>query len=184
MPPSSRYAHPSPLLYRVQQVAVLALLAALLVAAALQLLLALLLSSILFALMSVGLVLLAAPVLMLRVVSPPVDVEADGLRLRPLFGRERVIAWGDILRVRDYTLLPQPDQERERRALQGRKNYRPAQGKMLVVRGLPPVYRIAGFFAGERAQPIIALTTRTHTDYERLVQQVLARVPPAARTTE
>lgn len=87
------------------------------------------------------------------------------------------------LAVKDYTLLPAPDQEFERRALQGRKKYRPAQGKMLIVRGLPPQYRIAGFFAGENAQPLIALTSRTHTDYDRLIQRMLDSVEQGAAGT-
>jgi hypothetical protein len=75
--------------------------------------------------------------------------------------------------VKVYPLLPSADAETTRRLTVGRIKYRPAAGIMLVIPGLPPQYRIAGFFAGERAAPIIALTNRAHADYERLVEAVL-----------
>jgi hypothetical protein len=34
------------------------------------------------------------------------------------------------------------------------------------------IYRVGGFFAGEQGRKIIALTNRTHTDYDRLSKQV------------
>ena len=45
---------------------------------------------------------------------------------------------------------------------------------MLVIRGLPVQYRVTGFFVGEGFKPVIALTSRTHTDYDRLIKKVLS----------
>ena len=37
---------------------------------------------------------------------------------------------------------------------------------------LPLPYRFTGLFAGEGFRGVIGLTNRTHTDYERLIEQV------------
>ncbi len=124
--------------------------------------------------------LLAAPVLMLTAVAPGVTVTAEGLRLHPVIWREQVVTWGQIKAVKDYPLLPTRDAEVNRRWMVGRGNYEPATGVMLVIPALPPQYRIAGFFAGERGQPIIALTNRAHTDYEALLAAVRAGVEQAS----
>jgi hypothetical protein len=51
---------------------------------------------------------------------------------------------------------------------------------MLVIPSLPAPYRIAGFLAGEGAKPVIALTTRTHSDYDALVEAIQIRTPDLA----
>ena len=74
--------------------------------------------------------------------------------------------------VKPYPLLPPADAEVTRKALAGRKKYRPAEGVMLVIPALPLPYRFGGFFPGEGFTPVIAVTTRTHTDYDDLVRQI------------
>jgi len=109
---------------------------------------------------------------MLLSVSPPITVDEEGLTLEPFWGKSQHIAWEHIAAMQIYPLLPQTDQEVERRLMQGRKKYRPAEGYMLVVPHLPLRYRMAGLFAGVGGQPIVAFTNRSHSDYETLLQRV------------
>lgn len=122
---------------------------------------------------------LSLPLLMRTAVSPTITVTEEGLALKPLIWRERVVAWDAITSVQVFPLLPSVDEEVTRRVAVGRLNYRPAGGLMLVIPGLPPQYRIAGFFAGVASQPIIALTNRAHAEYDTLVEAVLSHTNPA-----
>ncbi len=173
-------AHPAPSRYRLEQRLLMALLVAVLAGVAGQLVLALLLRSLLFGLGALTLLAFAPFILMTLSVAPPLTLTAEGILIRPHWWRERFIPWDDVLAAKLYPLLPRPDQETERRALQGRKRYRAAEGWMLIVRGLPWQYRMAGFFAGAGGQPIIAITNRTHTGYDALIRQVQARVGQSA----
>jgi hypothetical protein len=172
MAKTSLHTHPNPTVYKIQQYVAVTVLVVMLVAVPLQLFLALALNGILFGLTAITLALLAAPVMMLLTVSPPVTLDEDGLHLQPLLWGKRTVRWHDIKDIKPYTLLPTAANESERRALQGRTKYRPAEGNMLVIPALPFPYRAAGFFAGEGGQPIIALTNRTHTDYDQLMARV------------
>lgn len=169
-------AHPAPHRYRLEQRLLMALLIAVVAGAVGQLVLALLLRSLLFGLGALTLLAFAPFILMTLSVAPPLMLSAEGLLIRPHWWRARLIPWADVLAVQPYPLLPRPDQETERRALQGRKRYRSAEGWMLIVRGLPWQYRMAGFFAGAGGQPIIAITNRTHSGYDALMKQVQARI--------
>ena len=87
--------------------------------------------------------------------------------------------------IKDYPLLPPKDVEAARRALVGRQRYRAAEGKMLIIPSLPLPYRFTGLFAGEGFIGVIALTNRTHTDYDTLIKQVkkYTNAHPAAPVT-
>lgn len=122
---------------------------------------------------------LAAPVLMLTAYTPAVTVSEEAITLRPVIWRERVIPWAQVTAVKVYPLLPSQYEEVTRRVAVGRQNYRPADGVMLVIPGLPLQYHIVGFFAGERGKSAIALTNRAHTDYDTLLQAVLTYTDPA-----
>ncbi len=119
--------------------------------------------------------LLIVPALWLTAATPAVELRGEGLTLHPRIWRKREIAWGDIRAVKPYPLLPEAQGERTRKALVGRRKYVPAKGVMLIVPSLPWVYRCTGFFAGEGFTPVMALTNRTHTDYDRLIKGVRAR---------
>jgi hypothetical protein len=149
----------------------------LLISIPLQLFLVVSVGAVLFLFSAVCVLFLMLPLVMLLSVSPPIRLEQGGLRLYPLFGKAQFVKWEQIQTVREYPLLPKADQEIEWRLLQGRKKYRAAAGKMLIVTGLPWRYRVAGFFAGAQSQPIIALTNRTHTDYEQLLRTIEKHVP-------
>lgn len=115
---------------------------------------------------------LVAPVMMLTSATPAVSVAADGLTIQSRVWGERLVRWSDVRAVKDYPLLPPADVESGRRALVGRKRYRPAEGKLLVIPSLPLPYRFTGLFAGEGFTGVIGLTNRTHTDYDALIRQV------------
>jgi hypothetical protein len=169
------YQHRFPILYRLEQWGAM-LLAILIVFAAIGLmLLAFLIPAPLFGLMALLLPFLLAPVLMLTLVAPPVWFETEGLRIKPYFWPERFITWQEIEAVKLYTLLPSANQEVLRQVAVGRKQYRAAYGIMLIVPSLPAPYRIAGYFAGEKGAPIIAITNRSHNYSEGLIDRIFVR---------
>ena len=43
---------------------------------------------------------------------------------------------------------------------------------IVIIPSLPLPYRFTGLFAGEGFVGVIGLTNRTHSDYERLIEQV------------
>jgi hypothetical protein len=108
-----------------------------------------------------------------------VTVSNEGLTLHPVVWKDRFVRWDEIASIAVYPLLPAADTEVTRRYAVGKRRYRPAQGIMLVIPSLPPPYRIAGFFAGTGAKPIIALTNRAHVDYDHLLEIVLQMTDPA-----
>lgn len=119
--------------------------------------------------------LLIVPALWLTTATPAVELRAAGLTLHPRIWRQREIAWADIRAVKPYPLLPEQQGEQVRKAFVGRRKYVPAQGVMLIVPSLPWIYRCTGFLAGEGFTPVVALTNRTHTDYDRLIKGVRVR---------
>lgn len=169
---TSDHAHPRPAQYRLSQFIGAALMLALVVSVPLQFALAFVTGGLLFLLTAPLSLLLLLPLAMLTSATPPVSIDAAGLTLKPLLWPDRVIAWGEIRAVKPYPLLPPQESESVRRAMVGRKKYQTAEGVMLIVPGLPIQYRAAGFFAGEGLTPIIAVTNRTHTNYDRLVKQI------------
>ena len=122
---------------------------------------------------------LALPLLMLTTVTPTVTVTTDHLTIEPIIWKSRQIDWQDIQAVMIYPLLPSVDGEITRKYFVGREKYKSAQGIMLVIPSLPMQYRIAGFFAGVRGQPVIALTNRAHSNYETLYQSILIQTNKA-----
>lgn len=168
------HSHPNPFIDRLIQYGAAGVGVLMLLSVPLQLVLA----SVggLFALTAVVTLLLTLPVLMLTTATPAVTLSAEGLTIQPRVWRAQTVRWSDIHAVKDYPLLPPPGSESGRKAFVGRSKYRPAEGKMLVIPCLPAYYRVTGFFAGEGLTPVIALTNRTHTDYEALIAAVLRSV--------
>jgi len=121
--------------------------------------------------------LLLAPVLWMLVGTPPVTLGDEGLTLHEFTGKARRVPWDAVESVQMYPLLPTEQHEVLRRLLLGRKQYRPAEGIMLVVPALPWPYRIGGFFAGHGSRPIVALTSRTHQHYPELVRAIAQTIP-------
>lgn len=175
---STQYPHPQPVRYRQTQYLTAVLIGIIVIAAPLQLLLGVLIQgALLFFITAVLTFLLAMPLLMYTTATPPVTVDKHGITVQPALWREQNIPWADVQMVKPYPLMPAEDAEVVRKALVGRKTYRPAAGLMLIVPALPLVYRFTGWFAGEGFTPVIALTNRTHKNYEHLAKQVLAHCP-------
>jgi len=167
------FEHPKPLLNRAVQYGAMFLFMMMVISAPLQAMLTLAGAPSGFILAGILTVLLSLPVLMLTALAPSVSVDDDGLTIHPIIWKQRTISWSGIEMVKVFPLLPTEDQEIPRKWVVGKQNYRPADGIMLVIPELPVQYRIAGFFAGERGKPIIALTSRAHNNYETLVQTIL-----------
>jgi hypothetical protein len=167
----TEHHYPNAIEGRIRQIGAIALIIIMLLAALALVILAGVIGAPLFAIMALLILLLIAPVLLLLVNTPPVQIAPDGLRLLTLTG-EKFIAWEAVVSVRRYPLLPAPEQESMRRLLVGRQKYVPAKGIMLLIPELPLLYRIAGVLAGAQGVPIVTFTNRTHTDYDVLVQRV------------
>lgn len=175
----STHQHPNPTLSRIIQYGAIIVAALMVISAPLQALLTLAgAPGGGFILSAIFTVILAGPVVMLTAVAPPVSINQEGITLHPVVWKERFIPWGEVAAVKVFPLLPTVDTEVNRRWLVGRKNYTPADGLMLVIPSLPLQYRIVGFFAGVRAQPVIAVTNRAHTDYEKLAKAILNQTNP------
>ena len=168
---ASSHVHPNPATDRIAQYGGIAL-AVVMVAAALGQIVLATVGLPLFLLSGLVTLGLIAPVMMLTSATPAVRVSAEGITIQPRVWRERFVGWEDVRAIKDYPLLPSKDAESGRRAMVGRKRYRPAEGKMLVIPSLPLPYRFTGFFAGEGFTGVIGLTNRTHTDYDALIKQV------------
>lgn len=168
---ADRHGHPNPGLDRWVQRGALAL-AVLMGLAALALLVIGLLGLPLMALAALVTLALIAPVLMLTAAAPAVSLSDEGLTIHPVVWPSRLIRWGDVRAIKDYPLMPPPGAEVERRVFVGRKKYRAPAGRMLIVPSLPVQYRFTGLFAGEGFTPVIAITNRTHTDYDRLIRVI------------
>ncbi len=144
-----------------------------LIAAILQLLLAVIVTpGMIFFLTAIITLLLIPFVLMITTATHDLTLADDGLTIEPVIWKSRFVPWSQVAAVKPYTLLPQRDAETTRRALVGRNKYQAAEGIMLVIPGLPLPYRIIGFLAGEGGKPVIAVTNRTHTEYEAVVEHI------------
>lgn len=169
------HEHPRPSQDRLTQYGAAALLALMLLTVPLQAVLALLGAPLL--LFTALITLALTPfVLLLITATPAVTLADDGLTVTPRLWPPVTVPWTAVRAVKRYPLLPQADAEVGRRYAVGRKRYAPAEGVMLVIPALPWPYRFTGLFAGEGFTPVIAVTNRTHTDYDRLVRALRGHV--------
>ena len=119
--------------------------------------------------------LLIAPVVMLSAASPALEITDDALIVRSrVWGWHRV-PWASIRTIVDDPLLPPEDGEKVRRAIVGRGKYAPERGKLIVAPTLPLPFRFLGKFAGVGFTGAIAVTSRTHTDYDRAISDIEER---------
>lgn len=143
------------------------------IAAALQVVLALLIQPGLLFLLTAFFTLALTPfILSLTTATPAVTIAHEGLTIEPVVWKSRFVPWDAVQAVKPYPLLPQASAETTRRAMVGRRKYRAAEGMMLVIPSLPVQYRIIGWLAGEGWTPVIAVTNRTHRDYETLISRI------------
>ena len=177
----TKYTHPNPTAYKLTQWLILLATVVILLSVPLQILIAVIYpQAVLFYLMAVITLMLTAPLLLYLTVTPTVSLDDAGLTVHPFIGKSHYIDWDAIQAVQDYPLLPRQSHEVNKRLVVGRKRYKQAEGIMLITSQLPMVYRVGGLFAGERGRKIIALTNRTHDDYDHLVRQVKKHTGKAA----
>ena len=170
------YSHPSPLKYRIQQYAGVAVIITVLLAIPVKLFLATQFPAMLFLLAIPVLLLMIVAVILIMSATPPITLDETGITVQPLIWPSHRIEWDDVVAFKDYPLLPHPQGESDRRLITGKKNYRAPKGKMLVLRQAPFYYRVVGAFAGEGGRPVLAVTNRTHTHYDKLIKQLEKRV--------
>jgi len=168
---ASTHTHPHPMTDRLTQYGGIVL-AVVMVAAGLGQIALATIGLPLFVLSGIVTLLLIAPVMLLTSATPAVQIAPEGITIQPRVWRERFVRWDEVRAVKDYPLLPPRDVESGRRLMEGKRRYRPAEGKMLIIPSLPLQYRFTGLFAGEGFVAVIGLTNRSHTDYERLIEQV------------
>jgi hypothetical protein len=173
MSQSRTFSHKNPLLHRIRQTGLLLLTGLIPLAAVGLVIIAVILPAPLFVLMAILLLLLMTPALMQLHMTPAVTLDNDGLTITPFIGSEAHIPWHRVAALRVYPLLPSPNQEVIYRLIAGRNNYEEADGLMLVIPGLGWRYRIGGWFAGANTRPVIAVTNRTHADYDALKRRLL-----------
>ena len=169
-----QYTHPNPRFYRFTQWLIFVALCVVILTVPLQLLIAVMNpKAVLFYFSALITLALTAPLILYLTATPTVSIYETGLTVYPFVGKSHAIDWEDIHAVKEYPLLPRQNHEVNKRLLVGRKRYKQAEGIMLIVPRLPMVYRVGGLFVGEHGGKIIALTNRTHTDYDHLVKQVM-----------
>jgi hypothetical protein len=169
----SIHNHPNPLLNKLTQYGAIVLLVVMLTGAVALVVLGITDPRLLL-LAPAGLIVLAlAPaVLMVTTISPPLTVSPDGLTVRPTIWRSVDVPWSAVREFSEYPLLPPSDSEIGRKMISGRKKYRPAEGKLLVIPSLPAIYKINGLFCGRGLTPVIGFTNRSHADYDKLLKKV------------
>ena len=177
------YTHPNQKLYRLTQWLVFILLWVIVLTIPLQVAIAVIYpQAILFYLSAVITLALIMPLLLYLTTTPTVSMDEQGLTVHPFIGKAHQLDWEQVEAVKPYPLLPRQSHEVNKRLIAGRKRYKPAEGIMLIAPQLPLIYFVGGFFVGERGRKIIALTNRTHIDYDHLSRQVIkytqTAIPP------
>ncbi|KXK23289.1 MAG: hypothetical protein UZ15_CFX003000665 [Chloroflexi bacterium OLB15] len=119
--------------------------------------------------------LLALPVLQNTARSPQVTLENDGLSIHTSLWGTHKVPFAAISAIREDPSLPPAGAEIYRQKAVGKANYRPVEGKILVASGLPLPYRVVGFFAGEGLNAVIAINSRSVSNYARLMPLIEQR---------
>jgi len=178
---TTHYTHPNQRVYRLTQWLAFILMWVILLTVPLQVTIAIIYPpAALFYLSAIVTFTLIAPLILYLTTTPTVSVDEHGITLHPFIGSVHQIEWEHIVEIKDYPLLPRRGHEVNKRLLTGRNRYQEAQGIMLITPRLPMLHYVGGFFVGEYGRKIIALTNRTHTDYDHLNTQVVKYVGKAS----
>lgn len=171
---TTHYTHPNQKFHRLTQWLVFILMWIILLTVPLQVVIAVIYpQAILFYLSAIITFTLVMPLILFLTTTPTVSIDEQGIVIHPFIGKAHRLDWEHIEEVKPYPLLPRQGHEVNKRLLVGRKQYKPAEGVMLITSNLPMMYYVGGFFAGEYGHKIIALTNRTHIDYDFLNKQVM-----------
>jgi hypothetical protein len=120
---------------------------------------------------------LAAVLLAFASLHPELTAFEEGLLLKPLVGRPARVPWAALIAVEPHPLIFNNDGLGK--LLHGKK-YRPREGLLVVVRtgGLPARYRLVDLVTGGPARPAFAISSTTHTDYEKLARLIRGKLTP------
>jgi hypothetical protein len=167
------FIHPNPRFERIVQTILLLVTLALVLAVLAQIVLVIaglpLLLALLIAITTISLI----PFTLLpTIAAPTVTLSAERITLQPHFLPAHAVRWADVAAVKPYPLTPSPGSENTRRLMVGRLKYTPMQGIMLLIPSLPWLYRVHGLLTHEGWVGVVALTNRSHADYDRLVALV------------
>lgn len=170
---TTHYHHPKQNLHRLNQWLAFILMWIVLLTVPLQVVIAVIYPpAVLFYLSAIITLTLVAPLILFLTATPTVSVDEQGITVHPFIGKAHQIDWEQITELKEYPLLPRQGHEVNKRLIVGRKQYKQAEGIMLITPKLPLLYVVGGFFVGEYGRKIIALTNRTHVDYDRLSKHV------------
>ncbi len=149
-------------------------------AALLQVIIALIAGAPLLIITGILTALLALPVLQNTARSPQVMLENDGLTVQTTLWGARKVPFSTIQAIRDDPSLPPAGAEIYRKKAVGKAKYRPVEGKLIIASGLPLPYRLVGFFAGEGIKGVIAINSRSISNYDRLMPLIEQKWQQAA----
>lgn len=171
---TTHYTHPNPKFHRLTQWLIFILMGVIVLIVPLQVAIAVIYpQAILFYLSAIITFMLIMPLILYLTTTPTVSIDEQGIIIHPFIGKAHRLGWEHIEEVKAYPLLPRQNHEVNKRLLVGRKRYKQAEGIMLISPRLPLIYVVGGFFAGEYGRKIIAVTNRTHIDYDSLSKQVI-----------
>jgi len=178
---TTNYHHPKQNVHRLSQWLIFILIWVVLLAVPLQVVIAIIYPpAVLFYLSALITLTLIAPLILFLTATPTVSVDEQGITVHPFIGKAHQIDWEHITDIKEYPLLPRRGQEVNKRLIVGRKQYKQAEGIMLITPKLPLLYMVSGFFVGEYGRKIIAVTNRTHVDYDHLSKHVKKYVGKAS----
>ncbi|MBI5928242.1 MAG: hypothetical protein HY862_02970 [Chloroflexi bacterium] len=114
------------------------------------------------------------PLIILTAAHPEITLQDEGVYVKPLIWKSRLVAWENLVALVDHSLMKPPPPSR-----QPRFNKKPAaKGQMIIVQkgalGWP--FRVVGFAAGHGTTPVFAISNKSHQDYEKLYQTLKRRI--------
>lgn len=115
---------------------------------------------------------LMIPLLMQSVLYPEITVLEEGLRLKPMLWEAATLPWSAIREIVPHPLIY--NDEVVGQHLHGKK-YRPREGVIVIIRrvpGLSPLYLLVGMIAEQWGMHAFAISSTTHTEYQKLVQEI------------
>ncbi len=115
------------------------------------------------------------PLIILTAIHPEITVQDEGVHIKPLIWKSRLVAWEQLTALADHSLMKPPPPSRQQK-LTGRPV---VKGQMILVEkgalGWP--FRVVGFAAGHGTTPVFAISSKTHRDYDQLYQALKRRIP-------
>ncbi|MCQ3930978.1 MAG: hypothetical protein DPW16_11010 [Chloroflexi bacterium] len=115
------------------------------------------------------------PLIILTALHPQITLQEEGVQIKPLVWKTRLVSWEQLTGLTDHSLMKPPPPARQQNLTK-----RPVtKGQMILVEkgalGWP--FRIVGFAAGHGTTPVFAISSKTHRDYDQLLQTLKRRIP-------